>query len=25
VVKEALLKTIKEAVGEKWNEELSNA
>ncbi|KAK7268483.1 hypothetical protein RIF29_21182 [Crotalaria pallida] len=25
VVKEALLKTIKEAVGDKWNEELSNA
>ncbi|XP_061350586.1 leghemoglobin-like [Gastrolobium bilobum] len=25
VVKEALLKTIKEAMGEKWSEELSNA
>ncbi|KAL5069299.1 hypothetical protein RYX36_020186 [Vicia faba] len=25
VVKEALLKTIKEAVGDKWSEELSNA
>lgn len=25
MVKEALLKTIKEAVGDKWSEELSNA
>lgn len=25
MVKEALLKTIKEAVGDKWSEEMSNA